>query len=52
MIVLQPEIDTRPVKIDWYWSTKKPTKDDGKLQEVYPFFVINETRYMWEGVEW
>jgi hypothetical protein len=52
MIILQDELDTRPVKVDWYWSEKRPEVDDGNLREVHPFFVIQESRYIWEEVSW
>lgn len=53
MIILQPQIDLREVKIDWYWADKKPDRDDGTLQQVYPFFVMKESGfYLWEGVDW
>lgn len=52
MILLQDDIDIRPVKVDWYWSEKKPEDDDGSLREVDPYFIMRETTYIWSGTNW
>lgn len=52
MITVQDKIDIRPVKIDFYWKETAPIRDDGKLREVYPHFILTENRYVWEEVEW
>lgn len=52
MIVLQDNIDTRPVKVDWYWKQTKPEKDDGTLVEVNPYFIITESQYTWDTSGW
>lgn len=52
MILLQDDIDTRVVKVDWYWKETRPDKDDGTLAEIDPYFVITESQYTWEGVGW
>lgn len=52
MITIQDKIDIRPVKIDFYWGEKAVVRDDGKLREVYPHFVMTEASYTWEELEW
>lgn len=54
MIVLQDDIDVRPVKVDWYWSSAKPSKEDGTLRTIRPEFILtgDVTVYEWDAVEW
>lgn len=52
MILLEDSLDTRPVKIDWYWNDKKREDEDNKLSEINPFFIIKEISYPWEAVSW
>jgi hypothetical protein len=52
MITFQPHVDTREVKVDWYWDSRKPIEDDGKLEEVYPHFILSEQYYVWEEAVW
>ena len=53
MILLQPQVDPRTVKVDWYFTVEeKPREDDGRLREIYPSFIINERLYIWSSTEW
>ena len=52
MITLQANIDTRPVKVDWYWNNKKKQDEDNKLNQINPFYIIKETSYPWEAANW
>lgn len=52
MITIQPHIDVRTVKIDWYFPEERPKTDDGALREVHPSFILNERNEVWASTEW
>lgn len=52
MITIQPEVDVRPVKIDWYFPDERPSKDDGSLREIHPQFIVLERNEVWSAVGW
>jgi hypothetical protein len=52
MIVLQPQIDARAVKVDWYFADERPKVDDGSPREVHPSFILNERYEVWSSTEW